>query len=255
MSRKVTLKNPDGTIRGQMELSTGKVFGPGGEVIEQLVPSGNDELNARLADHAATYYHSRLARSVGHPVTMNGGREDERLVTMDLAQGDVHIDAALPNYAAGYKLAAGIADIAMPAVVVPKASNKYFTWDTVNAFRRVIPNGGIGGGLVPEVNPTLSNATYNTVEYALGAFVPTQVAANADAPLQPYQAAVNRVMNALLLEREIRVATLLQTSGSWDASVVTTLAARRSGTAARAPIRSPTSTRSSRRARCPSPAS
>jgi hypothetical protein len=222
-TRTVALKNPDGSIRGNLEISTGRIVGPSGETLERLTPLGDHD--AMLADYAATYYHANIARQVGGPVMMNAGQSDERLVTMDLGQGDVHIDAALPNYAAGYKLASGCADIAMPAVVVPKASNKFFTWDTVNAFKRVIPNGGTSGGLVPEINPTLSSASYSTVEYALGAFVPTQVQANADAPLKPYQAAVNRIMNALLLEREIRVATLLQTSGSWDASVVTTLAA------------------------------
>lgn len=223
MSRTVLLKNADGTPRGRLEIATGRILSDSGKVLEQLTPQG--EHDEALADYAATYYHSRIARQVGGPVRMNAGRSDERLVTMDLAQSDVHIDSALPNYAAGYRLADGMADVALPPLVVPKASNKYFTWDTVNAFRRVIPNGGIGGGVVPEVNPTLSNSSYQTKEYALGAFVPAQIEANADAPLRPYQAATKRVMNALLLEREIRVATTLQTSGNWDASLVTSLAA------------------------------
>jgi hypothetical protein len=220
MKSTVTLRE-NGRVRGELEIATGRVFDPRtGATLEQLTPMGDKDV--ALADYAARYYHANIARQVGRPVHM---ADSGRLVTMDLAQGDVHTDAALPNYAAGYSLAGGLADIACPVVLVDKASNKFNTWDKENAFKRVLPNGGTGGGAVPEVNPSLSQDNYSTVEYALGAFVPTQIQANADAPLKPYQAAVKRVMNALLLEREVRVATLLTATGNWDSSVYTTLGA------------------------------
>lgn len=219
---KVLLKNENGSVRGLLEMSTGRVFDPRtGAQTEQLEVRG--DFDALLSDYAARVCHSGIARQLGRPVTMRDRDGDGVLVSMDLAQSDVHTDAALPNYAAGYKLAAGVADLAAPPIVVDKASNKFNTWDSVNAFRRVLPTGGTAGGQVPEVNPSLSRDTYATVEYALGAFVPTNVQANADAPLKPYQAAINRVMNALKLEREIRVATKLRTTGSWDTSLVTAL--------------------------------
>jgi hypothetical protein len=219
--RTVLLKNASGGVRGNLELSTGRIYNDAGNLVEQLTPMGNHD--EALADYASAYYHSNIARQVGRPVTMTDREGDERLVTMDLSTSDVHTDAALPNYAAGYKLAAGVADLACPAFVNDKQSNKFNTWDSDNAFRRVLPTGSAPGGAIPEINPTLSQGSYNTVEYALGAFVKTEVQTNADAPLRPYQAAVKRVLNALLLEREIRVATLMRTSGNWDAAMVQTL--------------------------------
>jgi hypothetical protein len=218
----ILLREPNGTVRGMLEMSSGRVRDPvSGAILEQLTPMGDHD--EALSDYAGRVAHANIARQVGRPVMMTDRDGDEVLVAMDLAQGDVHTDAPLPNYAAGYKLADGVADIVMPAVVVDKASNKFNTWDDVNAFRRVLPNGGTPGGHVAEVNPTLSQSSYSTVEYALGSFVPTNVTANADAPLRPQQAAVARVMNALKLEREIRVGTLLRTTASFNANNVITL--------------------------------
>lgn len=212
------------TEGGRLDVATGEVFNEHGDVVAKLERS-NPEDERSLSDYVATLYHRNTARQAGNAVRMTDSEGDERLINMDLAQGDVHTDAALPNYAAGYKLAQGVADIAAPFVRVSKASNKYNTWDSANAFKRVLPNQGTSGGAVAEVNPTLAIATYSTNEYALGAFIPQNVIANADSPLKPQLAAAKRVMNALMLEREIRVATLLTTSANFDASVVTTLGA------------------------------
>src|SRR5262245_7676615 len=134
MKSTVTL-HENGRVRGELELSTGRVLDPRtGATLEQLTPMG--DMDAALADYAARYYHANIARQVGHSVRM---ADSGRLVTMDLAQGDVHTDAPLPNYAAGYKLSDGLADIACPVVLVDKASNKFNTWDKENAFKRVLP--------------------------------------------------------------------------------------------------------------------
>lgn len=223
MSKTVLLRNSDGTSRGHLELSSGRVMGEAGETLERLTPT--EDYDCALADLASSMVYQRHARMTGEPVVVRDADGDDRLYTKDLGIADVHTDSAIPNYAAGYRLADGVADIAMPPIVVSKASNKYNTWDAPNAFRRVLPNGSAPGGQVPEVNPTLSSASYSTVEYALGAYIPTEVDANADAPLRPLQAATARIMNALMLEREIRVATLLKTAGSWDSSLVTAIAA------------------------------
>lgn len=221
MSKTVQVRTAEGVRH--LELSSGRVFDASGNQVQKFEPTENG-LDEALADYAATAYYANVAAQVGHPVVMTDNSGNERLVKMDLGPADVHNDSPLSNYAAGYRLAEGVADIACPAIPTDKASNKYYTWSQLNAFKRVIPNGGTGGGQVPEINPTLSSSSFTTVEYALGAFVTTEVQANADAPLKPYQAAVQRVMNALLLEREIRVATMLQTSGNWDSSVVQTIA-------------------------------
>ena len=59
----------------------------------------------------------------------------------------------------------------------------------------------------------------------LGGWVGTQLEAAADAPLRIRQATMTRVLNALLIEREIRVATAVTTASTWDSTVVTTLGA------------------------------
>lgn len=148
-----------------------------------------------------------------------------RLVKMDLAQGDVHIDSALSTYAAGYALQESFADAVSPPVLVPKASDYYFTWDKDNAFQRVANLTTGPGGSIPEVSTKLSSTQFSTKEYVLGSFVPTEVEANADAPLRPMVKAMSRIMSALRIAREDRVATLLGTSTAWDSTVVVTLAA------------------------------
>ncbi len=149
-----------------------------------------------------------------------------QLVKMDLGQADVHIDAALPFYASGYKLQDSFADKASPAVLVPKASDKYFEWDKDSTFRQVDSLVEGPGGTIPEVSPSLnSSSRYSTVQYVLGAFVPTEVEANADAPLRPKLKAMKKIMDAMRIAREQRVMTLLTTSGNWDSTVVTALGA------------------------------
>lgn len=207
-----------------VNVKTGEVVDTAGRLVTRL-ESRDDDRTQLYADYCASYYHMRLAQAVGHPVTMTLADGSERVVKMDLGQGDVHIDSALPNYAAGYKLGTPVADLASPPLLVAKASDKFNTWDAANAFQRVLPTGGAPGAVVPEINPSLSNATFSTTAYALAGFLPMEVIGNADAPLKPQQAVLRRIMNALLLEREIRVSTMLTTSGNWDASVVQTIAA------------------------------
>jgi len=208
---------------GMLDLTDGRVFDAAGNTIGRMTPV--DEDMSALADYTASLAYSEMAKQARRPVTMRDGFGGERLVAMDLGTSDVHQAAPLSNYAAGYQLSDGVADIACPVLVVGKDTDKYYTWDKENAFKRVQPTSGANGGAVPEVNPTLSNTSYQTVPYALGAFLPTETIANADSPLRPEMAAVKRVMNALRLEREIRVATLLTTSGNWDSSLYTNLGA------------------------------
>lgn len=227
------LRDEAGRPYGQLEIATGRLLTMTGAftgtVLAQHGPRGQDAYpedgDCLMSDFAARFDASCRARELGKPsITMRDGKGPGVQVNMDLGVGDVHIPAAMPNYAAGYKLADGCADIAMPVIPSVKQSDKYFTWDSANAFKRVIPNVSSPGAGVGEVNPTLSNSLFSTVEYALASFVTTEVEANADAPLRPYQAGVIRVMNALRLEREIRVANLLTTSGSWNSANVQALA-------------------------------
>lgn len=199
-----------------------------------------------LANMAAEHYYQQVAEQVGHAVSYKmrdeGGSEQDcvatprkaavtmrdrngKLVAMDLSIADVHTNAALPNYAAGYHIADGIADVVSPVLLVPKASNVYWTWNTATDFQRKIPNAGAPGTDIGNVNPAGSFSTYTCVQYQLGGYLPTEIQANADVPLQPMVKLMQMVVDGLRLEREYRVATLAQTSGSWNTNVVTTIAA------------------------------
>lgn len=207
-----------------IDINNGYVYDLQGNQTRKLTAT-EEGTRFALSDYAARCYYGNAASQYGRPQLMTDSEGNEFRVNMDLSQSDVHTDGPLPNYAAGYKLAEGVADIASPVIVVDKASNKFNTWDAANAFRQVIPIGDAPGGAVPEINPTLSSSSYATVSYALGAFVSTEVTANADSPLRPLQAGVRRVMSALQLARENRVATLLTTTANFDSSVYNTLGA------------------------------
>lgn len=206
----------------KLELSTGRMYAADGSSMGQYAP--DHELTYKLSQYAAFAACRETARQERRSVTMRQMRGDgEHLVTMDLSPTDVHQDSPLANYAAGYRLAEGIADVVCPVIPTAHRSDKYYTWSSNNAFQRVLPNTSSFGADTPEVSPGLSNDSFSTVQYALGSFVPTEVESNADAPLRPYQAAVDRVMNALRVEREARVATLMTNSSNYAASNVVTL--------------------------------
>lgn len=142
--------------------------------------------------------------------------ENGKLVTMDLGPADVHIETGLSNYCAGYKLSGGIADIVSPVVPVAKASDKYWTWDNKDAFQDVEALVSGSTDNPREVSPRLGNTLFTTKPYCLAAPVPVELIANADAPVRPEIAAVRRVMNALSLARERRVAAKCMTAGNFS---------------------------------------
>lgn len=148
-----------------------------------------------------------------------------RLVTMDLGVADVHTAATLPNYAGGYHIAESIADLMSPVILVQKQSDVFYTWNQANDFNRKLANAGAPGSALPQINPTNSNTTYSVNQYVLGGYLPTEVQANADAPLRPFAKLVQMIMDGLRLEREYRTMNLLQTSGNWTSSLVNALTA------------------------------
>lgn len=202
-----------------------------GDNHQPLVDHGERIHISRLANAAAEHYYGQTAKLTGKAVQVAQldeiGRlmydDNGRLVTMDLAVSDVHQNAALTNYAAGYHIADGVADAVSPIILVPHQSNVYFTWNVQNDFNRKLPTGGTAAGAVPMVNPVLASTTYNTINYALGGAMPTEIQSNADTPLRPFTKLTQMVVDGLRLEREYRVATMLQTSGNWNGSLVTTL--------------------------------
>jgi hypothetical protein len=190
-----------------------------------------DDYRDVLADYASSLSEATMiaAMKAGDPERAHAMAQamaaDGRTVAMDLGTSDVVQAAPLPNYAAGYRNEVPMADMFAPPLRVGKPSAKYYTFDKNDAFQRALPVGASSASGVAEIPSRLSNATYTTVERALGGFVGTEIEAAADAPLRIRQATAKRVMNALNIEREIRVQSLARTSGNWDSSVVATVSA------------------------------
>jgi hypothetical protein len=238
----VTLTDQAGNAIGRFEPMTGKRYNMDGSFDTQLALMGTGdntdagllskagihdpvELHQVLSAHAAGYDVARRGAAIRKKLALkDAGRRGEVKVLMDLSVSDVHIPSAMPNIALGYHLEDGVADIASPVIPSVKNQDYFFTWNSDNAFRPAAPAMGGPGASPQEVSPALSSTEFTTKEYALAAYVPTEIEANADAPLQPYQAAVDMVMSKLRLAREQRVMSLLTTSGNWNSQNVLALA-------------------------------
>lgn len=226
----------------KLDLTNGYVYDEGGNQVDKWSPVDKN-YNALLADHAANEARNVMGYAVGSAIGLGSrGRQieeearerakaihatdwDGNTIAMDLGNSDVHQAAATPGYAAGYRNEPPMADVFAPPLLRTKPSDKYYTFDKNDAFQRAAPVVGATSAQVAEISPRLANATFTTTEYALGGFVGTQLEAAADAALRIRQATITRVLNALLIEREIRVSTLATTSGTWDSSVVATILA------------------------------
>jgi hypothetical protein len=255
------MRDPQTGNKEYLHLKTGAVYGDAGglKLLRQLeetefvlgekgapVRDGNGELIhvSVLANMASEYYASKIADMSGRPATFQTrdamGNTDQckinprshlvtardatgQLVTMDLAVSDVHTAATLPNYAGGYHISEGVADLASPVILVAKQSDVFYTWNQQNDFNRKLANAGAPGAALPQINPSVTSTSYLANQYTLGGYLPTEVQANADTPLRPFAKLVQMIMDGLRLEREYRVMNLLETSGNWTSSLVNAL--------------------------------
>ena len=184
-------------------------------------PGKSEEVRERAKDAWKQGY----TRLLSERARRNPRSKDPDKRLMDLGPSDVHQPAALPNYAAGYDNGGFVADVIAPPILVNKPNDVYYTFAKEDAFQRAMPIVGAAGGQVAEVQPRVANTSFQTVEYAIGGFIEQQLEAAADPALKLRQAFAQRIYKILMIERELRVATLLTTSGNYDSSVVVTLAA------------------------------
>lgn len=199
----------------KFELSSGKLMKPDGTLIRKLESRDEDgETLEALSSYAKRHGEAQYSRN------LRMGASDDRIIRLDLQPGDVHIPSAMPNFAGGYKLAEGVADVVAPIIPVNKPIDKYNVWDSKDAFQLPDQSENVPGGAITEISPRLSNTSYTSVERAYGTFVTTQVVEAADTPLKPLQAAVRRCMRAAAISREYRVQSLLRTTANWTVSGV-----------------------------------
>lgn len=134
----------------------------------------------------------------------------------------VHIDAALTNLSIQYQPTGLIADSVMPVLRVKKESDRYYIWDRGTSFR--IPETKRADGAESnKVNFKVTNAAYQTEEYALNVDITDRQKDNADSILKLRANKMKMTKNLMMLDREKRVATLLTTLGNYNSAVRTTL--------------------------------
>ena len=192
----------------------------------------NERAQERVRENAKAAYRSGVSRLLSDRFKGRVAKDDRLLSALadsekrllDIGTGDVHLPAALPNYAAGYQNDGFIADVVSPPILVNKPADKYYTFAKEDAFQRALPIVGAPAGSVPEISPRLANTQFNTVERAIGGFLSTQVENASDGALKLRQAYAERIHMAHMIEREIRVQALMTASANYDSSVVVTVA-------------------------------
>lgn len=140
-------------------------------------------------------------------------------VTLSLTEQDVNDPTELADYLAGFEPFGMRADEASPIVPVANTTFKYRNFDLDDAFEPVKVKGSEGGA-VPEVDPRSTLNEASTVERYIGSFIPTQTQNTATA-YDPQMAAGARCMQAVSLDREVDVFTLLGTAANWAAAQTT----------------------------------
>lgn len=128
---------------------------------------------------------------------------------------EVHIDAALSNFSLGYHPQGMIAEKIFPIVTVKKESDKYYIWNQGEAFRVPDNTQRADGSRSKRISFSVTSTTYSAEEYALSIDVTDRQKENADSVLNLRMAKTRRVKDILMLDQEIRVATLLTTQGNW----------------------------------------
>ncbi len=157
--------------------------------------------------------------------TIPGVGKAGQKVSLSLTETDVHAPEEMATYLAGWAIPGGFrADDASPAVLVDTDEDKYRTFDSDDAFKRVQVKGSPQGA-IPEIDPLTSLSSYKVVDRFVGSFIPKVTELNAVKLFQPRAAAARRCKRALLLDREMDVWNLLTTVGSWAGANVNALGA------------------------------
>ncbi len=125
---------------------------------------------------------------------------------------ELHIDQHLSQIAINYRPMGFIADRVFPLVTVPKQTDKYVIFEQADLFRQENTRRSRGGE-ANKIHSRVSSDGFHCDNYALKADVTIEDRANMD-PIfiqQFEEGRVNRVMDGLALDEEIRVAALMLT--------------------------------------------
>lgn len=133
-----------------------------------------------------------------------------------------HISAPLTDFSLGYHPMGFVAEQICPVNPVKKRNDVYYKWDKAQAFRVTRADGygsmkADGARAVAERFGATTDG-YRAYEWALETDITDEERDNADTALQLEQSRVRRVQDKILLDYELRVATLLTTTANFTNS-------------------------------------
>jgi hypothetical protein len=126
---------------------------------------------------------------------------------------DVHIDVALSNLSVKYQNAELVGERLFSSLTVDKESGKY--WIYGKEDMRTYRTKRAPGTRANKMDWKVSSDSFKCEEYSLEHAIPDEVRQIADAPLKPESDATDYITKALLLDQEVRIATLATTAGSY----------------------------------------
>lgn len=150
------------------------------------------------------------------------GLQQGQIIQLALTPGDVTIAEELDTFLTGFSPQGFRADDVSPPWLVDKDTDKYREFGLNNIFQRVNVEGSMRGK-VRQVDPESGLKDYSVIERSLGSYIPKTTAAQSNYDLKLVSS--QRVQEALALDREWRLWTLLRLLGSWNANNRTTLVA------------------------------
>lgn len=181
-----------------------------GKILAQR--AGSDAQTTDLTRLAARWMRTRVLLDLG---------------TADVAKPETQADYGIPELDC-------IADNISPVRFVKRDRGVFFLEKIDNALHLAITDVSAAGGNTPEFSPGFAPTTFTTVAHGLATKLPREVLGNADFDLK--KRVVRRLVQALRLARENRLATQLTTSGNWAAGNRITATAKWNGGAACNPL-------------------
>jgi hypothetical protein len=170
--------------------------------------AGDDKKTMQLAEAASRWMRGDAVPSSSRWATDDAGRS----VLMDLGQGDVAFPATQADF--GIPARECVADRASAVRLVKRDRGFWFQESVADAIQ-IVDATAAEAGAPGEINPLYTKTAFTTVGYALAAKLPRLTVDNADFDLK--KRATRRLVEALRLGREYRVATLLTTAANWAA--------------------------------------
>lgn len=133
------------------------------------------------------------------------------------------VNPVMVAIAIAYRNNALIADEVLPRLPpMGKEEFKYFAYDLAEGF--TIPDTKVGRRSRPnEVSFTGTEVTASTEDYGLDDPIPQTDIDNAEVGFDPRNHSVEQLTNLILLDREVRVSSLLSSTSNYDAANVETL--------------------------------